>query len=70
MNSHIEELPFSTLFPDDEAGIAGALAVDHDLGWADSSRFGDVPQTDRDAYHWLGKVHQRRLPHDDGEIVG
>jgi hypothetical protein len=59
MNGHIEELPLPTLFPDDKAGITWGSAVDHDLSRADSSSFGNIAQTDRDADDWLGKVHQR-----------
>ncbi len=69
VNGQVEELAASALLPDNHGGIAGSLAVDEDFMGADDAGFGDLSQTDGDAYDRFGEVDQGGLAYGDGEIV-
>jgi hypothetical protein len=67
---HVKELAVAALFPEDQAGLAGRLAVDHDFGGGNGGGFRKSAEAERDALHGLRAVQQHGAAHHHGEIVG
>ena len=68
-NRDIEELTSAADIPDNKAGFAGRLAIDHDFGRIDGSGFGHVSQSDRNPLNRARRVNQHGFSYGHREFI-